>query len=98
MDNAKELRETIAAIIAPGKGILAADESTPTITKRFQAVGIESTAESRRAYRTLLSTAPGAEKYLAGVILFEETLGQADDGGTPLPRVLAERGIVPGIK
>lgn len=98
MDNAKELRETIAAIIAPGRGILAADESTPTITKRFQAVGIESTAESRRAYRTLLSTAPGAEKYLAGVILFEETLGQADDGGTPLPRVLAERGIVPGIK
>ena len=98
MDNAKELRETIAAIVAPGKGILAADESTPTITKRFQAVGIESSAESRRAYRTLLSTAPGAEKYLAGVILFEETLGQADDRGTPLPRVLAERGIVPGIK
>ncbi len=98
MDNAKELRETIAAIVAPGKGILAADESTPTITKRFQAVGIESSAESRRAYRTLLSTAPGAEKYLAGVILFEETLGQADNSGTPLPRVLAERGIVPGIK
>ena len=98
MDNAKELRETIAAIVAPGKGILAADESTPTITKRFQAVGIESSAESRRGYRTLLSTAPGAEKYLAGVILFEETLGQADDKGTPLPRVLAERGIVPGIK
>ena len=98
MSNAKELRETIAAIVAPGKGILAADESTPTITKRFQAVGIDSSAESRRAYRMLLSTAPGAEKYLAGVILFEETLGQSADDGKPLPRVLADRGIVPGIK
>ncbi|HXR56090.1 MAG TPA: class I fructose-bisphosphate aldolase [Casimicrobiaceae bacterium] len=98
MSNAKELRETIAAIAAPGKGILAADESTPTITKRFQAVGIDSSAESRRAYRMLLSTAPGAEKYLAGVILFEETLGQSADDGKPLPRVLADRGIVPGIK
>jgi fructose-bisphosphate aldolase, class I len=98
MDTLNELRETIAAIVAPGKGILAADESTPTITKRFQAVGIESSAESRRAYRTLLAAAPGAEKYLAGVILFEETLGQAADDGTPLPRLLASHGIVPGIK
>ena len=98
MGTASELRETIAAIVAPGKGILAADESTPTITKRFQAVGIESSAESRRAYRTLLATAGNAEKYLAGVILFEETLGQAGDDGTPLTRLLADRGIVPGIK
>jgi fructose-bisphosphate aldolase class I len=98
MDNADELRETVAAIVAPGKGILAADESTPTITKRFQAVGIESSVDTRRAYRTLLADAPGAEKYLAGVILFEETLGQASDDGTPLPRLLADRGIVPGIK
>jgi fructose-bisphosphate aldolase class I len=98
MDNANELRETIAAIVAPGKGILAADESTPTITKRFQAVGIESSAESRRAYRTLLAGATNAEKYLGGVILFEETLGQAADDGTLLPRLLADRGIVPGIK
>ena len=98
MDNANALRETIAAIVAPGKGILAADESTPTITKRFQAVGIESSTDSRRAYRTLLARAASAEKYLGGVILFEETLGQAADDGTPLPRLLAERGIVPGIK
>jgi len=98
MDNANELRETIAAIVTPGKGILAADESTPTITKRFQAVGIESSAESRRAYRTLLAGATNAEKYLGGVILFEETLGQAADDGTLLPRLLADRGIVPGIK
>ena len=98
MENANELRETIAAIVAPGKGILAADESTPTITKRFQAVGIESSAESRRAYRLLLARAANAEKYLGGVILFEETLGQSAEDGTPLPRLLAERGIVPGIK
>ena len=98
MSIANELRETIAAIVAPGKGILAADESMPTITKRFQAVGIESSAESRRAYRQLLGAAPNADKYLAGVILFEETLGQNADDGRPLPRVLAERGIVPGIK
>jgi len=98
MENANELRETIAAIVAPGKGIIAADESTPTITKRFQAVGIESSAESRRAYRLLLARAANADKYLAGVILFEETLGQSAEDGTPLPRLLAERGIVPGIK
>jgi fructose-bisphosphate aldolase class I len=98
MSNATELRETIAAIIAPGKGILAADESTPTITKRFQAVGIESSAETRRAYRTLLSTTPGASDFLGGVILFEETLGQAADDGTLLPQRLASHGILPGIK
>ena len=98
MEHASELRETIAAIVAPGKGILAADESTPTITKRFQAVGIESSVENRRAYRLLLARAANADKYLGGVILFEETLGQAAEDGTPLPRLLAERGIVPGIK
>ena len=98
MSNATELRETIAAIVAPGKGSLAADESTPTITKRFQAVDIASTAESRRAYRTLLATTPGAQDWLGGVILFEETLGQAVDDGTPLPQFLAKHGILPGIK
>jgi fructose-bisphosphate aldolase class I len=98
MEHASELRETIAAIVAPGKGILAADESTPTITKRFEAVGIESSVENRRAYRLLLARAANADKYLGGVILFEETLGQAAEDGTPLPRLLAERGIVPGIK
>jgi fructose-bisphosphate aldolase, class I len=98
MSNETELRDTIAKIVAPGKGILAADESTPTITRRFEALGINSTAESRRAYRSLLFTPPGANDYLAGVILFEETLGQAADDGTPLPQVLAEHAILPGIK
>jgi fructose-bisphosphate aldolase, class I len=98
MDNHKELESTISKIVEPGKGILAADESTPTITKRFGAVGIESTEASRRAYRSLLFTTPGAEEFLSGVILFEETLGQKGDDGTPLPQVLAKHGILPGIK
>ena len=93
-----DLQETIAAVLQPGKGILAADESVPTITKRFKALGIDCTEESRRAYRTLLVTTPGAEHFLSGVILFEETLGQRADDGTPLPQVLARRGIMPGIK
>ena len=98
MANPTELEATIAKIIEPGKGILAADESTPTITKRFKAVGIESSDESRRAYRSLLFTAPEADAYLSGVILFEETLGQKADDGTPLGQVLVNRGILPGIK
>jgi fructose-bisphosphate aldolase, class I len=98
MSNETELQATIATIVEPGKGILAADESTPTITKRFTAVGIESSEEMRRAYRSLLITTRGAEQYLSGVILYEETLGQAADDGTPLPQVLQRRGILPGIK
>ena len=94
----EELRSTIGSIIKPGKGILAADESMPTITKRFQALGIESTDETRRAYRTLLFTTRGAEEFLSGVILFEETLDQKADDGTPLPEVLVRHGIMPGIK
>ncbi|HEV2979620.1 MAG TPA: class I fructose-bisphosphate aldolase [Casimicrobiaceae bacterium] len=93
-----ELSATIAAMIVPGKGILAADESVPTITKRFKALGIDCTDESRRAYRSLLITTPDAEQFLSGVILFEETLGQNADDGTPLPRLLVRRGIMPGIK
>jgi len=93
-----ELSATIAAIIVPGKGILAADESVPTITKRFKALGIDCTDESRRAYRSLLITTPDAEQFLSGVILFEETVAQNGDDGTPLPRLLARRGIMPGIK
>ncbi|MGZ8202074.1 MAG: class I fructose-bisphosphate aldolase [Burkholderiales bacterium] len=93
-----ELAATIAKLTEPGKGILAADESMPTITKRFTAVGIESTDETRRAYRNLLFTAPDADRYLAGVILFEETLDQKGDDGTPLTGVLSRRGILPGIK
>ncbi len=93
-----ELHATIARLVEPGKGILAADESVPTITKRFKAVGVESTEETRRAYRTLLFTAPGIEASIAGIILFEETLGQAADDGTPLGDVLSRRGILTGIK
>ncbi len=98
MSTRDELQATIAKLTAHGKGIVAADESLPTITKRFKAVGIESTDETRRQYRTLLFTTPGAEQFLAGVILFEETLGQNGDDGTPLPEVLSRRGILPGIK
>ena len=98
MNTHDELISTIAKLTAPGKGILAADESTPTITKRFKAVGIESTDETRRQYRNLLFTTPEANQYLAGIILFEETLGQKGDDGTLLPDLLAHRGIVPGIK
>ncbi|MBA3505258.1 MAG: fructose-bisphosphate aldolase class I [Betaproteobacteria bacterium] len=98
MSTQDELQATIAKLVAPGKGILAADESLPTITKRFQALGIESTDDSRRAYRSLLFTTPGADEFIAGIILFEETLGQNADDGTPLAEVLARRGILPGIK
>jgi fructose-bisphosphate aldolase class I len=98
MANTSELEATVARIVESGKGILAADESLPTITKRFKAVGIESTDETRRAYRSLLFTTPGAESFLSGVIVFEETLGQKADDGTPLPQALADHGILPGIK
>ena len=98
MTTADELSSTIDLITRPGKGILAADESVPTITKRFQALGIESTEETRRAYRSLLFTTQRAEEFLSGVILFEETLGQNADDGTALPQLLVRRGIVPGIK
>jgi fructose-bisphosphate aldolase, class I len=94
----EELESTIAKLISPGKGILAADESLPTIGKRFQPLDIANTDENRRAYRSLLFTAPGAEAFISGVILFEETLGQLADDGTPLPKILERRGIVPGIK
>ena len=92
-------RESVAGLlVAPGKGILAADESTGTIEKRFTAVGVESTPETRRAYRNLLFTTPDVETHIGGVILFDETIRQAADDGTPFPTLLARRGIVPGIK
>ncbi len=94
----QELQATIEQMVQSGKGILAADESSPTIAKRFAPIGVESTAENHRAYRTLLFTAPGIEDFISGVIEFEETLTQTADDGTPLPEVLAKRGIVPGIK
>lgn len=94
----EELQTTIAGMVQKGKGILAADESLPTMAKRFQPINVESTEENRRAYRTLLFTTPGLNEFISGVILFEETLGQLSDDGTPLPEVLAQQGIVPGIK
>src|SRR6187551_2814481 len=98
MAERNELEATVAKIVDAQQGILAADESTPTITKRFTAVGIASTEDSRRAYRSLLITTPGAADYLSGVILYEETLGQKASDGTPLPQVLVRQGILPGIK
>src|SRR5438876_3808596 len=93
-----ELHETAAALVAEGKGILAADESTGTIKKRFDTIGVESTEESRRAYRNLLFTTPGAEEYISGVILYDETIRQKASDGTPFPNLLASKGIIPGIK
>src|SRR5207253_8541804 len=78
--------------------ILAADESTGTIKKRFDSIGIESTEDTRRAYRELLFTTPGAEEYISGVILYDETIRQSASDGTPFPKLLASKGIVPGIK
>jgi fructose-bisphosphate aldolase class I len=98
MTTRDELEATIAKIVQPGKGIVAADESTPTITKRFKAVGIDSTEETRRAYRQLLFTTRGVGEFVAGFILFEETLGQKADDGTLLAEVLVRQGILPGIK
>ncbi|MEQ9010051.1 class I fructose-bisphosphate aldolase [Algiphilus sp.] len=94
----KLLEETARKMVAPGRGILAADESTGTIKKRFDSIQVESTEENRRAYRDLLFTTPGAEEYISGVILFEETLYQKTSDGTPFAKLLADRGIVPGIK
>jgi len=98
MNMTNELTSTIEQMVQPGKGILAADESTPTIAKRFSSIEVECTEDNRRAYRNLLFTAPGIEDFISGVIEFEETLGQNVADGTPLPKVLAQRGIVPGIK
>src|SRR3954447_1850772 len=97
-DNGGVLAETAQALVAGGKGILAADESTGTIEKRFEAIGVESTEESRRAYRDLLFTADGAAQWISGVILFDETIRQKAADGTPFPKVLEAKGIIPGIK
>ena len=92
------MKSTIDALLAPGKGILAADESLPTIGKRFAALKIASTEENRRAYRELLFTTPGLSEFISGAILFDETIRQKTSGGTAMPVLLAAQGIVPGIK
>src|SRR5213083_3029866 len=94
----QQLQSTARALVAEGKGILAADESTGTIKKRFDTIGVESTEENRRAYRDLLFTTPGAEEYISGVILYDETIRQSALDGTPFPQLLESKGIIPGIK
>ncbi|CAA9890280.1 Fructose-bisphosphate aldolase [Candidatus Methylobacter favarea] len=93
-----ELQSTIADLVVKGKGLLAADESQPTIAKRFKEIKVESTETSRLAYRQLLLTTPGLGEFISGVILFEETLGQSTADGKPLLQIAVEQGIVPGIK
>jgi fructose-bisphosphate aldolase, class I len=92
------LQATAQALVAPGKGILAADESSGTIKKRFTSIGVESTTEQRRAYRELLFTTEGAGEFISGVILYDETIRQRAADGTPLPEVLQGQGIICGIK
>src|SRR5213592_1293578 len=98
MAETQTLEEIARALVAPGKGILAADESDGTIKKRFDSIGIESTEESRRAYRDMLFTTEGAEEFISGVILFDETIRQSSADGTPFPQVLEAKRIIPGIK
>ena len=92
------LSKTAAAMVAPGKGILAADESSGTCEKRFQSIGAACTEENRRAYRGLLFSTPGVEQYVSGVILYDETIRQKANDGTPFPQYLKNKGIIPGIK
>jgi fructose-bisphosphate aldolase class I len=94
----RELEHTAKALVAEGKGILAADESDGTIKKRFDSIDVESTEESRRAYRDLLFTTPGVEEFISGVILFDETIRQSSADARPFPKLLERRGIIPGIK
>jgi fructose-bisphosphate aldolase class I len=98
MSQATELESTARALVAAGRGILAADESSPTIKKRFDSIGVESTEENRRAYRELLFTTKECEEFISGVILYDETIRQKASDGTPLPQVLKKKGIIPGIK
>jgi fructose-bisphosphate aldolase, class I len=93
-----ELELTARSLVAPGKGILAADESTGTIKKRFDKIGIESTEETRRAYRELLFTTPGVGDHISGVILYAETIRQSTAEGKPFAAVLSDAGVIPGIK
>ena len=93
-----DLKSIAQAMVARGKGILAADESFPTIKKRFDSINVESTEENRRAYREILFTTSGVEAYLSGVITFDETMRHATKDGIPFPTLLSEAGIIPGVK
>jgi len=96
--NRSELERTARAMVVKGKGILAADESSGTIKKRFDAIKLESTEEHRRTYREMLFTAPGAAEWISGVIMYDETIRQKTRDGVPFPEYLARQGIIPGIK
>jgi fructose-bisphosphate aldolase class I len=91
------MQEIISKLLTPGKGLLAADESAKTITKRFAAIGLASTSELNRQYREMLFTTPAIEEFISGIILFEETIGQTLQGKLA-PQLLVDKGIVPGIK
>src|SRR3954471_22687913 len=93
-----ELESIARALVAPGKGILAAHESDGTIKKRFDSIGVESTEETRRGYRDMLFTTEGAAEHVSGVILYDETIRQSAADGTPFPKLLERQGIIPGIK
>ena len=92
------LKQTAKTMVASGKGIIAADESATTCKKRFDAVGVDCTEETRRAYRTMMFETPGLEQYISGVILYDETLRQKGSDGTLVSQLLAQKGILPGIK
>ena len=98
MASMQDLVKTARELVAPEKGILAADESSGTIKRRFDAIGVESTEDNRRDYRELLFRTAGANKFISGVILYDETIRQKGADGTPLVKVLQDQGIIPGIK
>jgi fructose-bisphosphate aldolase, class I len=98
MATTKQLQQVARALVAPGKGILAADESTGSIQKRLESIGVESTEENRRAYRDVLFTTEGVGEFISGVIMFDETIRQATKDGTPFVKALETTGIIPGIK
>jgi fructose-bisphosphate aldolase, class I len=95
---AESLESVARALVADGKGILAADETTPTLKKRFDTLGIQSTEQSRRTYREMLITSPGAADFISGVIMYDETIRQKSSSGTPLIDIESSLGIIPGIK
>ena len=93
-----DLERVASTLVADGKGILAADETVPTLSRRFETLGIKSTEQSRRTYREMLFTSPGAAKFISGVIMYDETIRQRSSRGVPLAEVLEVQGVVPGIK
>ncbi|MBP9717611.1 MAG: fructose-bisphosphate aldolase, partial [Candidatus Pacebacteria bacterium] len=98
MNKHAKMYETVAALLAPGKGILAADESDGTAGKRLEMVHLENTPENRQDFREMLFTTPDIEKYLSGIIMYDSSIKNSTDDGTPFPDVLMAKGILPGIK